>query len=391
MASPLDKDSKSVTLQSYLTLALKKLIENDKYQILKITNQTSSRIDLENDDYDRFTLVYTILDTKFELTFLFDTNDLTTPPDLILEDNIGFSKECEKSDILNINTIISNWNIKDDNCIINLIQKLKDSFKEYNLNKALQLNTTRIDYEINSLLNVCENYDIMVIPQDAPVYEKVRFIVPVEKKPRDGVLNSDDPNNYIYGVLLVSDFIIDKPSREVASNSMEYIFSKKTKGVKRINKRLPKWELNKFLNEYMKETETNLDDAIVLKTSDNIRKEFLNALLNEFNDYILEYDALDYLYAAFYIKNPKDAPDLQYNSVVLFFYFNDDFPHHDPTITIIIPYHQRSPERSIRHDIKYHFNKKYFTETPKRYEEAAALFKNYILSNIPQFIREYKH
>jgi len=66
MASPLDKDSKSVTLQSYLTLALKKLIENDKYQILKITNQTSSRIDLENDDYDRFTLVYTILDTKFE-------------------------------------------------------------------------------------------------------------------------------------------------------------------------------------------------------------------------------------------------------------------------------------------------------------------------------------
>jgi len=63
------------------------------------------------------------------VTFLFDTNDLTTPPDLILEDNIGFSKECEKSDILNINTIISNWNIKDDNCIINLIQKLKDSFK----------------------------------------------------------------------------------------------------------------------------------------------------------------------------------------------------------------------------------------------------------------------
>lgn len=69
MASPL-KDLKSESsLQTYLNVALKKLIESDKYQILKVTNQESSRIDYENDLYDRFTLVYTIFDTSFKCNF----------------------------------------------------------------------------------------------------------------------------------------------------------------------------------------------------------------------------------------------------------------------------------------------------------------------------------
>jgi len=54
---------------------------------------------------------------------------------------------------------------------------------------------------------------------------------------------------------------------------------------------------------------------------------------------------------------------------------NEDFPHHEPNVSIIIPYHERNQDYSIRHNIKYHFNKKFFTETPKRYQEAAALFK----------------
>jgi len=390
MASPL-KDSKSNTsLQNYLNIALKKLVESDKYQILKITNQQSSRIDFENDLFDRFTLVYTILDTTIELIFLFDINNPMEPPDIIFEDNIGFGKECEKSNILNINTIISKWNIKDEYCIINIVNNIKNAFKEYYLNKALQLNTNRIDFEINTLLNVCENYDILMLPHNNLIYDKIRFIIPLEKKKNSGnMITFDDENDYAYGVLLVSDFIVDRSSKEVVSNSMNYIFSKKTKTVKRINKKMPKWEMNCHLHEYMKETETTLDNVILLKIDDNSRKEFLTALLGEFNEYILEYDSLDYSYASFYIKNPKDASDLQYNSIILYFYINDEFPHHDPNVTIIVPYHERNPEYSIRHDIKYHFNKKLFTE--KRYQEAAALFKNYILSNITQFIREYKH
>ncbi|OUM57416.1 hypothetical protein PIROE2DRAFT_17610, partial [Piromyces sp. E2] len=91
--------------------------------------------------------------------------------------------------------------------------------------------------------------------------------------------------------------------------------------------------------------------------------------------YLLEYDSLDFSYASFYIKHPKDASDLQANSIVLFFYVSDDFPHREPIVTIIVPYHQINPDRNTRHDIKYHFNKKLFTDNPKRYQEAAALFK----------------
>jgi len=49
MASPLVTDLKSVTpLQTYLNVAIRNLLETDKYQILKVTNQESSRIDLDN-------------------------------------------------------------------------------------------------------------------------------------------------------------------------------------------------------------------------------------------------------------------------------------------------------------------------------------------------------
>lgn len=43
------------------------------------------------------------------------------------------------------------------------------------MNKALQLNINRIDFEINTLLNVCENYDIFMLPHEVPVYEKVNL------------------------------------------------------------------------------------------------------------------------------------------------------------------------------------------------------------------------
>jgi len=67
MASPLVTDLKSVTsLQTYLNVAIQKLLETDKYQILKITDQESSRIDLDSENFDRFTLVYTISDTTFK-------------------------------------------------------------------------------------------------------------------------------------------------------------------------------------------------------------------------------------------------------------------------------------------------------------------------------------
>jgi len=38
--------------------------------------------------------------------------------------------------------------------------------------------------------------------------------------------------------MLVSDFIVDKTTNEVVSTSMDYIFSKKTKSIKRINKKV---------------------------------------------------------------------------------------------------------------------------------------------------------
>jgi len=67
MASPLVTELKSViSLQTYLNVAVKKLLETDKYQILKITDQHSSRIDQGEEDFDRFTLEYTILDTTFK-------------------------------------------------------------------------------------------------------------------------------------------------------------------------------------------------------------------------------------------------------------------------------------------------------------------------------------
>jgi len=383
MASPFTELKSTVSLQTYLNVALKKLIETDKYQILKVENQESSRIDLEADNYDRFTLTYNILDTTISLTFLFDNNNPYDPPDIILEDNIGFDKECEKHNILDINSLISQWNIKDENCLLNLFNNLKNTFKEYNLNKALQLEIDRINFEINTLVSVCENYALMILPHEVPVYDKIRFIIPLEKK------STSDPNDYIYGVLLVSDFIVDKTTKEVVNISMDYIFSKKTKNVKRINKKLPKWEMNIMLHEYIRDTENVLDNVILLKNNDSSRKELLTAVINELNEYILEYDSLDYTYAAFFIKHPKDAPDLQYNSVIIYFFISEDFPHHEPTVTLILPYNQRNPDHSIRHDLKYHFNKKFFSE--KRYQEAASLFKNYVITNIPQFIHVYKH
>ncbi len=68
MATPLVTELKSITpLQTYLNVAIRKLLESDKYQILKVTNQESSRIDCEDDEnFDRFTLVYTILDTTLK-------------------------------------------------------------------------------------------------------------------------------------------------------------------------------------------------------------------------------------------------------------------------------------------------------------------------------------
>jgi len=392
MASPLVTDLKSVTsLQTYLNVAIQKLLETDKYQILKITDQESSRIDLDSENFDRFTLVYTISDTTFKLSFLFDNNNLNAPPDIILDDNIGFDKECEKSNIINYSSIISQWNVKDENCLINIVNNIKNSFKDYELNKAIMLDIQRINFELNTLMSVCENYMIMIVPHDVAVYEKIRIIIPLEKKSNNGsIISFDDASDYIYGVLLVSEFVVDKTSSEVVSSSIDYIFSNKTKTVKRINKKMPKWDGNTLLHEYLKDTETALDNLILLKTNDNSRKEFMTALISEFNEYLLEYDSLDYSYASFYIKYPKDAPELQANSVVLFIYLTDDFPHHEPIITVIIPYHPMNPERGIRRDIKYHFNKKLFTETPKRYQEAASLFKNYIINNITQLIREYK-
>jgi len=392
MASPLYMDLQSATsLQTYLNVALRKFIEMDKYQILKVTNQQSSRIDLESDVFDRFTIAYSILNTTINLTFLFDNKNPTAPPDIILEDNIGFDKECEKSNILNINSLVSQWNIKDENCLINLMNKLKSAFKEHQLNKTIQLDIPRINFELNTLMSVCDNYSIIMIPHEVSVYDKIRIIIPVEKKKNTGKIIIEDDNDYIYGVLLVSEFVVDKLSKAVVSNSMEYIFSKKTKNVKRINKKMPKWEVNSYLHEYMKETETNLDNIILLKKYDNSRKEFLLAIISEFNEYLLEYDSLDYSYASFYIKHPLDAPDLQANSLVIFFYIDEDFPHHEPIVTIIVPYHQFNPEGNTRHDIKYHFNKKLLNDNSQRYQEAAALFKNYILNNIPQFIRIYKN
>ncbi|ORX57219.1 hypothetical protein BCR36DRAFT_319420 [Piromyces finnis] len=393
MASPLVTDLKSViSLQTYLNIALKKLLESDKYQILKVTDQRSSRIDLEDEQYDIFTLVYTILDITFKITLLFDNKHPLLPPDIILEDTIGFDKECEKENILSLNSIIFQWNIKDENCLIILMNNLKKLFKEYQLNKAIKLNIPRINFELSTLMSVCNNFNIMMIPHEVSVYEKIKVIIPLEKKSNNNNLISfDDTNDYIYGVLLISEFLVDKSSNEVVSNSIDYIFSRKTKLIKRINKKMPKWEINISLHDYMKETEMKLDDIILLKTNDNIRREFVTAIISEFNEYLLEYDPLDFSYASFYIKHPKDGADLQANSIVLFFYVGDEFPQRDPVVTIIVPYHQVNPDRSTRHDIKYHFNKKYFTENPKRYQEAASLFKKYIINNITQFIREYKN
>jgi len=76
-------------------------------------------------------------------------------------------------------------------------------------------------------------------------------------------------------VLLVSEFVVDKTSSEVVSSSIDYIFSNKTKTVKRINKKveyyyiiihlnviiliiyfhykkMPKWDGNTLLHEYLK-------------------------------------------------------------------------------------------------------------------------------------------
>lgn len=63
------------------------------------------------------------------VTLLFDNCNPMDSPDIIIEDNIGFYKECEKSNILNINTIVSKWNIKDEFCIMNLIKNIKNVFK----------------------------------------------------------------------------------------------------------------------------------------------------------------------------------------------------------------------------------------------------------------------
>jgi len=346
---------------------------------------------LDNEQFDRFTLVYSISDTTFKVTFLFDNNNINAPPDIILDDNIGFDKECEKSNIINYNSIVSQWNVKDENCLINIMNNIKNLFKDYELNKAILLDVPRINFELNSLMSVCENYMIMMVPHDVAVYEKIRIVIPLEKKSNNGgAISFDNANDYIYGVLLMFEFVVDKTSSEVVSSSLDYIFSNKTKTVKRINKKMPKWDVNTCLHEYLQDTETTLDNLILLKINDNSRKEFMTAIISEFNEYLLEYDSLDYSYASFFIKYPKDGPELQANSVVLFMYLTDDFPHHEPIITVIIPYHQMNPERSIRHDIKYHFNKKLFTETPKRYQEAASLFKNYIIDNITQLIREYK-
>jgi len=392
MASPLNTDLKSVTpLQTYLNIALKKFLETDKYQILKVTNQESSRIDLTTEEYDRFTIVYNILDTTIKLMFLFDNNNPLAPPDIILEDNIGFDKQCEKLNVIDINQYLSQWNVKDEYCIQNLVNNLINAFKEYNFNRTIQFDVPKLNFEINTLMNVCENYKIMILPHTITLYEKIRIIIPVEKKAKSSTISVDDVNDYIYGVLLVCDYVIDISKKEVVSTSMDYVFSKKTKNVKRINKKLPKWDSNSHLFEYIEDVETSLDNTIVLKKSDNSRKEFLSAIISAFNEYLLEYDSFDYSYAAFYIKHPLDASDLQANSVVLYFYLTDDFPHHEPVVTIIIPYHQRNPEYNIRHDIKYHFSKKFFVDPPARYQEAAALFKNYVITNIPQFIREYKN
>jgi len=61
--------------------------------------------------------------------FLFDNNNPYTPPDIILDDNIGFDKECEKANVLNINSLVSQWNIKDENCLINFMNNFKNAFK----------------------------------------------------------------------------------------------------------------------------------------------------------------------------------------------------------------------------------------------------------------------
>lgn len=63
------------------------------------------------------------------MSFLFDNNNLNAPPDIILDDNIGFDKECEKSNIINYSSIISQWNVKDENCLINIVNNIKNSFK----------------------------------------------------------------------------------------------------------------------------------------------------------------------------------------------------------------------------------------------------------------------
>ncbi|OUM57417.1 hypothetical protein PIROE2DRAFT_17611, partial [Piromyces sp. E2] len=143
-------------------------------------------------------------------SFLFDNNNPYAPPDVILDDTIGFDKECEKSNILNINTLVAQWNIKDENCLIIFMNNLKKAFKEYNLNKALQLNVSRIDFELNTLMSVCDNYTIMMIPHDVAVYEKIRVIIPVEKKPSSGNMIAFDDDDYIYGVL----WIMSSPEKQ---------------------------------------------------------------------------------------------------------------------------------------------------------------------------------
>jgi len=74
MASPLVADLKSASLQTHLNIALKKLVESDKYQILKVSDQESSRIDHESEEFDRFTLTYTILDSTFKCNFFIYIN-----------------------------------------------------------------------------------------------------------------------------------------------------------------------------------------------------------------------------------------------------------------------------------------------------------------------------
>ncbi|TPX61321.1 hypothetical protein PhCBS80983_g01176 [Powellomyces hirtus] len=251
-------------------------------------------------------------EVRFVCNVVFDTADLSFPPDLIIPDLPSVS--------LSSLPALANWDPANPNALYTTLLEIRKVYQERQRAKIKALGVERLQFDLSSLEHD-ENLECVVESNTSSARDaKVSFRFSMPLRIDMPVTNPEEKAQQEQLVSISSSPSPPLPSPTPAPHvTITIKFHVSASDVKRIEKRLdlppdykdvyipplPDYPLHHTMLDYVMELDQYLQDVgRRLGLQEESRKEFLEYMVAAFRGQVMEYDDEEYEYAAFYFEVP---------------------------------------------------------------------------------------